>query len=199
MTNHSTTNSGQLSFDDLLGEAASENAAYCFERETGHLPSDYDEAMPFFRDLVDRHHAAMLIADVGEVRRLREEAGNLAQRLNGGEAGILAHDDAPGYVLARSVASQPDSVPLWGEEGSFVITAGTMRVRIEIEGMFGIGVGAMFWPGFSAHIVDPDKPFLSDTGYRSFLGIAGAPVAGMTPDTFAREVINAYINSEKNI
>ena len=45
-----------------------------------------------------------------------------------------------------------------GFEGQIVITVGTMRVRIELDGMLDIGSGFCFWPGFAAYAVDYDRP-----------------------------------------
>ncbi|GAB4363606.1 MAG: hypothetical protein Kow0060_20440 [Methylohalobius crimeensis] len=47
--------------------------------------------------------------------------------------------------------------------------------------MFGIGSTAFYWLGFSAHAVEFDKPFLSSTGYRSFLGVHADPVLCSEP------------------
>jgi hypothetical protein len=52
------------------------------------------------------------------------------------------------------------------------------------------------WPGFSAHAVEPDKPFFSETGFRSFIGVHAESSPGITPDVFAREVIAAHIRGE---
>lgn len=183
---------GQLGFDDLLADAATENTARKFERETAHLPGTMDEALGYFRGLLDRHHAAMLAADIDEAMRLREEADLLALKLNGGEPGILAHEDAPGRALERETAASPETVPLWGQKGEFTIALSGMRVHIEMEGVFGIGSGFGYWPGFAARAVDVHRPFLSETGYRSFLGIHADPVPGMTPDSFAAKIIAAY-------
>lgn len=77
-----------------------------------------------------------------------------------------------------------------------MITVGKMRVRIELDGLFGIAGGFAFWPGFAAHAVDLDRPFISETGYRSFLGIYAEPVPDLTPDAFTARVIAAHINRE---
>ena len=90
----------------------------------------------------------MLAADADEVLRLRAEAHKLALRLNHGDPGILADDDASGRALERAFASVPGDVPLWGQKGDFVIEVNGMQVRIEIEGVFGIGSSFQFWPGF---------------------------------------------------
>jgi hypothetical protein len=197
MTNRDTSPS-QLGFDALLSAADSDNRAREFERETGHLPDSYDEAIPFYRGLIERNHAAMLAADIDETLRLHDEAHNLALRLNGGDPGILAHEDAPGYVLERETAAPSGTVPLWGQTGDFMITVDGMQVRIELDGMFGIGAHHSFWPGFSVHAVDYDRLFLSQTGYRSFLGIYADPVPGLTPAAFVRKVIATYIERDLN-
>lgn len=57
----------------------------------------------------------MFNARVDEVMRLRGEAHDLARKLNDGDPGILAGDDAPGCVLARESAAVSGIVPLWGQ------------------------------------------------------------------------------------
>jgi hypothetical protein len=155
-----------------------------------------EQGIPFYRALIARHHDAVLAADVDEVMRLHEQAYLLALRLNGGENGICADDDAPACVLARETAAPAGGVPLWGQDGDFVIDVAGMKVRIELNGMFGIGSSHSLWPGFAAHAVDWDKPFLSPTGYRSFLGMHAEPVPGITPDAFAHEAIASHVARE---
>jgi len=187
---------GQLGFEALLCAAESENRTRKYERETAHLPGTMEEGIPFYRLLIRQHHAAMFAADVQATIALRKEANLLARRLNGGEPGILAGEDAPGCVLARQSAAARGAVPLWGQEGAFVLDMSGMRVRVEMEGMFGIGSSFGFWLGFDVHAVDFDRSFLSETGYRSFVGLRADPVAGFTPDAFARKVIETYVSRE---
>ena len=186
----------QLGFDAFLAKAEGANRARRFERETGHLPDTMSDAVPFMRLLIRQHHAAMLDANVDQVMALRDEAHKLALRLNGGEPGILAHDDAPGYALARETAAAPATVPQWGQTGDFIVTVSGMAVQIELDGFFGIGATHCFWPGFAAYAVDYDRPFLSETGYRSFLGIHADPAPGLSPDEFVCKVIAAHIERE---
>jgi hypothetical protein len=40
---------------------------------------------------------------------------------------------------------------------------------------------------------DLDKPFLSETGYRSFFGLGAEPFAGITPEEFAIKVIATHV------
>jgi len=190
------SDAGQLGFDALLLSAEADNRARRIERETAHLPGAMADAIPHFRALLRRHHAAMLAGNVAETMRLREEAQKLALKLNGGEPGILAGPDAPGCALESETAAPSGEVPLWGQAGSFITVHASMQVRIEIDGVFGIGARIGYWPGFAAHAVELEQPFLSETGYRSFLGIYADPEAGVTPDEFARRVVAAYVRDQ---
>ena len=183
----------QLGFDALLVEAEEANRRAAFVKAHGHLPDTMEKAEPFFRDLIDRHHAAMLAADLGRVLALREDAHQLALVLNHGEPGILAGPEAPGCRLAALTRAEDGTVPLWGQEGCFIIDVEGMRVRIAMDGLFGIGAPYGSWLNFAAHAVDWDRPFLSPTGYRSFLGLRAELVPGLTPDAFAAAVITAHI------
>lgn len=71
-----------------------------------------------------------------------------------------------------------------------------MRVRIELGGVFGIGATALKFPGFAAHVVDCDTPFLSDTGMRSFLGFTMPLTPGLTVENYIREAITHQIKTE---
>lgn len=183
----------QIGFDALLAETDKRNADQKLDHKTAHLPKSMEDAGGFFQTLIARHHEAMLEADVATVMELREEAALLALSLNNGEPGIIAHEKAPGCVLRARTAAADGSIPQWGQSGAFTITIDKMLVRVEIDGMFGIGATATYWPGFSAHAVDRSKPFLSETGYRSFLGIAASAAPGLTTETFCILVIERHI------
>lgn len=186
----------QLGFDDLLANAAQDNAAHAFAKETAHLPETFEEAVAYFEELIRRHDQAMRIANVETAMELREDAQRLARKLNKGDPGILAHDDAPAYQLERACAPKPGCAPLWGQAGTFVISVQNIEVEVELNGVFGIGACFHFWPGFAARAVDHKKPFLSATGYRSFLGLHAEPQEGLSPEQFAEVVIDGYVRNE---
>jgi hypothetical protein len=186
----------QLGFDSLLAEADTSNRSRVDQQAYAHLPDTMDKALPFLRALIDRHHAAMLAGDAASVASLREEAGNLAYKLNNYEPGILADEDAPGCVLGRLTRAEEGVPPLWGQAGVFEVRYKRMRVRIEMDGIYGIGASHMSWIGFGAHAVEQDKPFLSETGYRSFLGAGGALRPGFTPESFAAGIVAAYVEGD---
>jgi hypothetical protein len=102
--------------------------------------------------------------------------------------------EAPCYVLERATHCDSGKVPLWGQTGEFIVTVRGAQVRIEMDGMFGIG--AMPIPGFSAHVVEPNKPFISETGYRSFIGYQPDIPTDTTPDAYAKNLIQHYLDKE---
>ncbi|MGH6846307.1 MAG: hypothetical protein ACREC0_02375 [Methylocella sp.] len=186
----------QLGFAGLLTEADTANEQRQIDKATAHLPGTMASALPYYRRMIERHHAAMLAARIDEAMSIREDAHRLAAKLNGGTCGIIAGPDAPGCILERESAAAPESFPLWGQAGEFAVTVGAMRVRVEMKGMFGIGSTSGPFPGFYAHAVDRDRPFLSETGFRSFLGVSGQMTPGLTPEAFAHAVVAAYVDRE---
>lgn len=186
----------QLGFAGLLMDADTANAQRQFDRETAHLPGTLAEALPCYRGMIERHHAAMLAADIETAMAIREDAHRLAEKLDRDNRGILAGPDVPGSVLECKIAAPPGTAPVWGQAGEFVVTIGTMRVRVEITGMFGIGSTTCLFPNFSAHAVDIDRPFLSETGYRSFMGVSGQLVPGLQPEAFVREAMATHIRKD---
>jgi hypothetical protein len=166
------------------------------EKETAHLPSERDAGITAYREMLVKHNRAMLESDEARVMGIRKEANRLAVKLNGGEPGILSGPDAPGHILMRETAAPAGTVPIWGQEGEFDIKVGDMPVHIKMDGMLGICQSMSMWPGFSANVVEPAKPFFSETGFRSFIGVHAEPTPGITPDAFAREVITSHIKGE---
>lgn len=186
----------QLGFDALLNDATADNAARTFDRETSHLPGTWPEALAYHREQIADHHAAMLANDFDAAMAIRKEAHLLARKLNGGDPGVLASDDAPGCKLDAECAAPDGGIPLWGQSGVFVIEAAGITARVDMGGMFGIGATAISYLGFSVSAVDENKPFLSTTGYRSFLGCSVAPEPGMTTDIFVTCILNAFVGHD---
>lgn len=138
----------------------------------------------------------MLAGDHKAAMAIRKDANRLAKKLNGGDVGILAGPDAPGNVLERETAAPDGTVPMWGQSGNFTVTVGKTPIRFEVDGMFGVCASTFVAPGFSIHAVEPDKPFPSETGYRSFLGYHPNIPPGMTVDQFCVAMVEAYVSGE---
>lgn len=188
--------------DDTCGMTDPQQLGFGFDQmaeadRTAHVPSTMEEAIPYYRELLQKHHQAMMAGDMDAAVQVRDEAEDLAVKLNGGELlGICARPESPGHRLETETTAPDGAVPLWGQTGNFVIDVNGMKVRIEQDGLFGIGASMSSAPGFAAHAVDYDKPFLSETGYRSFIGYRPQIESGMTPDAMAREIIAGYVATE---
>ncbi len=123
-----------------------------FERETSHLPATIEEAIPYFRELFTRYDAAILAGNGDEADRVEKEAENLAIRLNGGtHFGIKASEDSPCNILERATAAPDGQPPLWGQQGIFILDVKSCRIRIELDGLYGICL-----PAFSMDTVHRD-------------------------------------------
>lgn len=175
----------QLTFMDVF-EAAAEEAA------NAHLPSTLATALPFYREMLGRYNAAIMSADFNRAAAIDNEAHALARHLNNNDPGILAGPDAPGYLLMRGTAASTGDTPLWGQAGDFNVAVDGMKVRVTTDGLLGIGGSA----GFAAHAVEMNRPFLSDTAFRSFLGCRIEDAHGCTFYAFAVTVMRSHIARE---
>jgi hypothetical protein len=164
--------------------------AAAFEEKTADMPAELEAALPYFRSLVERFHAAVLASDIDAVHRLEDDAKSLAIKLNGGtHFGMKAYEDSPCNVLERETAAPIGDIPLWGQAGEFTLNVRGCDIRIEIDSLYGICA-----PSFTANAVDWSKPFISPTGYRSFLGHGWT--AGCAVDVHVRAEIEGHIDHE---
>jgi hypothetical protein len=191
-----STPTTQLGFDSLLAEADRKNAATVRDARYSGFPETMPEAVVYCRTLIERHHGFMTDADLDSAMACRQEAHALALHLNGDDPGILAGPEAAGCVLDVATAAPQGSIPLWGQAGDFILTISGMQVRIDLDGVFGIGATALPFPGFAAHVVDRDAPFLSDTGFRSFLGFHMKLTPGLNVESYLRAAIAHQIKAD---
>jgi hypothetical protein len=180
-------------FDQLLWQADIDNERRQFNKTNAHLPAEIEEAVRFHREQIKRYHAAILVPHYEAADKIEEEAHNMAVRVNGGEPGILAGPDAPGEVLARRCQAKAGKVPMWGQKGLFNVQVGSCVVQIKMDGMFGLRPPF----GFAAYAVELDKPFISETGFRSFLsGRFPYLEPNTSTHTWATRAIEEHIGTE---
>lgn len=187
----------QFGFEAMLEDAARENTSRVFDRDTAHLPATWKDGLAFHKEQIAQHHTAMLKGEIEAAAAIRKEAHRLAIKLNGGH-GILAGDDAAGCRLGNATAATDGNIPMWGQDGCFATGAKGMQIAVEMGGMFSIGATSTPFLGFSVRAVDPTKPFLSETGYRSFLGVSVSPEDGMTTERFVQRVVTAHVETALN-
>jgi hypothetical protein len=115
------------------------------EQETAHLPGMMEDAIPYYRKIIEKHHAAMMAGDKDAAMAVRTEADELAYKLNGNDIGIKGGNDSIAAQLERATAAPEGTVPLWGQTGDYIIDVDGIKVRIEQDGMFAVGSHAMYW------------------------------------------------------
>jgi hypothetical protein len=162
-----------------------------FDEKTAHMPSAIDEAIPFYRSIIDRYNTAILSGRPEVAATIEQEARDLAIRLNGGTPCGIKGDPQTAIcsVLERSTSAPQKEVPLWGQTGDFTLEVCSCRIRIEFCGLYGICI-----PQFSIHAIDYDRPFISETGFRSFMGYGfDCSVGAVSVESYVRTTIEEYI------
>ncbi|EIF32274.1 hypothetical protein BCh11DRAFT_07863 [Burkholderia sp. Ch1-1] len=129
------------------------------------LPDDRAGLLAVALAAVSAMHAAVLDADDKAAGTAADRYEAVVWKLNGGTfAGSrdVANPDAAGHLVEQHCSAAPGTVPMWGQRGEFLITVSGVRAVVELGEGFG-----RFRIGFAFHVVDADKPFISETGYKS--------------------------------
>ncbi|MGV2293473.1 hypothetical protein AAHK20_32525 [Trinickia sp. YCB016] len=133
-------------------------------------------------------HAAVLDGNQKAADAAADRYDAAVWKLNGGTffgARDVANDDAAGRVVERHCSAAPGVVPMWGQWGEFLISVSGVRAVVEVQDGFG-----RFRVGLAFHVVDADKAFISETGYKShFETFKG----GQTVEQVAIAVFAAYL------
>lgn len=94
--------------------------------------------------------------------------------------------DLPHNTFKRHTQAAPGTIPVWGQAGEFLMEVEGIRIHVECD-------AAEVWDGtqvhlhFQYHCVDLDRPFFSETGFRShFVRWAVSDLAGTTALDVAR-------------
>lgn len=163
----------KLSAWDVEREAsAARKKAY---RQTIPLNAPDDELVLVADGWLKSYHKAVMEADVDGQRLAYDRLDAIAEHLFGvdpdvdwrsaggppkgnGRYSCLA--DARDWLMSK-LAAPDGEVPMFGQPGRFLIELFGCHVDFRYGGLFGLGGG-------NAHVVDLDKPFFSETGYRSF-------------------------------
>lgn len=142
------------------------------------------------RAQVARYHDAVLAGDLQALDSSQSAYEALVYVLNGNTMfGSAADEDRATHVLARAVAAVPGQVPCWGQSGDFLVEVDGMRVRVEVA------KGLHNHHGITLHAVDLDRPFLSETGYRSHF-VTVTSHLGETVEQAVRRAIAQVLESE---
>lgn len=130
--------------------------------------------------------AAVRAGNDSAVALATERYDAVVWKLNGGTFfGCAAGPDAAAAVIGRHCAAVPGRVPLWGQHGEFLVEVEGIRAVVRMEGR------RYAWTHhFEFHAIDPDTPFISETGYRSHFA---RPVGECTVDEAAALHLRAIL------
>ncbi|ASY56469.1 MT-A70 family methyltransferase [Sinorhizobium sp. CCBAU 05631] len=134
-----------------------------------------DELVLVAESWLKSYHKAVMEADVDGQRLAYDRLDAIAEHLFGvapdvdwrsaggppnGNGRFSCLADARDWLMEK-LAAPDGEAPMFGQPGRFLIELFGCRVDFHYDGLFGICGG-------NAHVVDLDKPFFSETGYRSF-------------------------------
>jgi hypothetical protein len=152
------------------------------------LPTDRAGLLAAALDAVNAMHAAVLASDEKAADAAADRYDAAVWKLNGGTfvgSRHVENPDAAGYLVERHCRAAPGAVPMWGQRGEFLITVSGVRAVVEVGDGFG-----RFRIGFAFHVVDADKPFISETGYKSHFETTKG---GRTVEQVAIAVFSAHL------
>ena len=154
------------------------------------MPTDRVGLLDLARAAVAELHAGVMACDDAAVERATTRYEAVTWKLNGGTFfGCQGGPEAAGCVIDRHCSAAPGDVPCWGQAGQFLVEVEGLRALVD----FGGGVGVM-GSHFEFNAVDLDKPFISETGYRShFDRLRG----GMTVDAVAAAIFAAILKEKR--
>lgn len=154
------------------------------------MPDDKAGLLAVALAAVQEQHAAVLAGDDAAASTAAERYEATVWKLNGGGFfGCMGADDAAGKIIERHCRAVPGAVPTWGQRGEFVIQVEGIRALVEFGDGFGMGR-----THFAFRAVDLDRPFISETGYRSHFDEL---IAGHTVDEAATGIFRAYLTESK--
>lgn len=182
-------------FGDMLKDADAENRRRVDEAKYSGQSCSWAEAVERYRSALRKHDAAMRALDFDGVDRAYNEAREIAVAQNKGTLGVGAQDGA-GARLSEATSADLDADPLWGQAGTFHVTVLRCRVRISWNGLMSIGGNMGFGGPFYIHAVDWQKPFFSETGFRSFLGCSVEPTPRLSPASFVERTLSTHFEKE---
>lgn len=173
-------------------KAAAETRDDCAACLAASLPADRDGLLAVAADAVTALNAAILAADDGAAELAAERYDAAVWKLNGGTFFAnrdITKSDAGGTLVEAHCRAEPGIAPMWGQSGEFLVTVSGISAVVEIGDGFG-----RFMVSMEFHVVDPQMPFISATGYRShFEKYRG----GQTLEQAAITVFAAYLAKER--
>ncbi|KND60575.1 hypothetical protein BVER_05652 [Candidatus Burkholderia verschuerenii] len=157
------------------------------------MPEDRAGLLAVTAEATAEFHAAVLACDDAAAQIAADRYDAAVWKLNGGTSfGVMdsSNPEAGGILAEAHCRADAGTVPMWNQTGEFLITVQGVRAVVRVRDGFG-----RFRVSMGFHVVDADKPFISETGYRSHFDTARG---GRTVDEVAISVFTALL-AEKRI
>jgi hypothetical protein len=149
-------------------------------------PDAFDVAILVYRESLAAYTAAMLAADSAAAAEAQAAAKAAVMSCVTGK--FSYYNVLAGFEMDTDAVS--GEIPPWGHTGAFVLPyASNLRLHVKMHGFVNLGVGP--FRGFEVRAVDASRPFISSSGYRSFIG-AGYPGL-FVPDTSVEMYLRAVL------
>ena len=155
------------------------------------LPTGTVELLAVCRMECDAYGAAVLADDGDAVAAARLRYKAAVWVLNDGTMfGSFSGPESGGELAARHCAALPGSLPGWGQKGEFLIEVDGMRAVV----CYGSQL-TTFSTHFEFHAIDLDRPFVSDSGYRSHF--VNGPTGSVTVAFAAEAYLRGFVRDHK--
>lgn len=127
------------------------------------LPECESELLERARQAVVALNAAVMCGNAKDAEAAGELYEAVRYKMNGNTfVGCSVGNPSVTTRIEDYCAAEPGTVPIWGQRGEFMLDMGTYRLWVTCSTTFG-----MQMPHIEFHAVDLNRPFLSETGYRS--------------------------------
>lgn len=144
------TKRGRLRLEDL-------QAARAHDHVMAALPDDLRGLIAVYRDALFQLNEGVVTRDLELIAAADAVIKRAQIKANGGDNFGIAADDSPAEQLRRDAAAPIGTVPLWRQRGMFVLDIDGVPYLVQHDEGSSLAV----------HAMAKDKPFCSETGYRS--------------------------------
>ena len=157
------------------------------------LPDDHRILDAAWNALVELNEACI----AGEVERRSAAVYKFEAciwKLNGGTFfGCNSGEQEAAHVIDDYCRAKAGNVPIWGQSGEFIVeSAAGRRARVEIKA--GCMIGFL---SASFNAVDLGAPFISETGYRSYMFNLSEVRPGETVHAHMTRIFQAFFDARK--
>lgn len=135
-------------------------------------------------------NAAVLAGNLDSLKAQDDALAAVATKLNGGVVRGALGDDGPLAAIIARKAPPLGQVPLWGQDGEFLLEVEGIRIRVRARSS---SLNVVLH--VDLNVVDLDQLFISETGYRSTYIWADRSL-GLTVDQAVRRDVEQMLSAK---